>query len=125
VTGSILFSIEESEKFKRSLKKLKKFHGNTFVERVLNILEDLMEDPYPLNSRQEPLPGKMNLQPGWTFHKLDFSFSKGASGQIRLMYLVNAEIYVITPMWIYSHEQFTKRPADADLMSVIKEILEC
>lgn len=124
MTGSILFSIEKSEKFKRSFKKLKKFHGDSFVEKVLGILEDLMADPYPLNSHQEPLPGKIKLQPGWTFHKLEFTFSKGASGQIRLMYLVNAEIFVIKPIWIYSHEQYTKRPADADLMSIIKEILE-
>ena len=52
-------------------------------------------------------------------------FAKGASGQIRLMYLVNSEMFVITPVWIYSHEQFTKRPADADLKSVIREILDC
>lgn len=27
-------------------------------------------------------------------------------------------------VWIYSHEQFAKRPADADLKSVIREILD-
>jgi mRNA-degrading endonuclease YafQ of YafQ-DinJ toxin-antitoxin module len=125
VTGSTPFSIEESENFKRSFKKLVKIHGIGFVEFVAEILEDLTEDQYPINSRNEPLPGKIQLTEGWTFHKLEFRISKGASGQIRLMYLVNPTACVIKLVWIYSHEQFTKRPADRDLKSVINEILDC
>ncbi|MHC5827743.1 MAG: hypothetical protein ACYT04_70635 [Nostoc sp.] len=52
-------------------------------------MEDLIEDQYPINSRNEPLPGKIELPQGWSFHKLELKVSKGASGQIRLMYLVN------------------------------------
>jgi mRNA-degrading endonuclease RelE of RelBE toxin-antitoxin system len=125
VTGSTPFSIEKSDNFQRSFKKLAKFHGTGFVELVAQVLEDLLEDQYPHNSRQEPLPGKIRLPEEWTFHKLELRFSKGASGQIRLMYLVNANTYTIKLVWIYSHEQFTKRPADADLKSVIQEILDC
>jgi hypothetical protein len=33
----------------------------------------------------EPLPSKMKLPEGWTFHKLEGRVSKGASGQIRLI----------------------------------------
>ena len=124
MTGSTPFLIEESENFNRSFKKLAKTHGANFVELVTEILEDLTEDQYPINSRHEPLPGKIQLGEGWTFHKLEFRISKGASGQIRLMYLVNTITCVIKPVWIYSHEQFAKRPADKDLKSVIKEILE-
>jgi hypothetical protein len=86
-------------------------------------LEDLIEDPYPTNSRDEPLPGKIHLPKQWTFHKLEIRVSKGASGQIRLMYLVNETACVIKLVWIYSHEQFAKRPADKDLKSIIREIL--
>jgi mRNA-degrading endonuclease YafQ of YafQ-DinJ toxin-antitoxin module len=125
VTGSTPFSIEESENFKRSFKKLAKIHGVGFVELVAEILEDLIEDQYPTNSRNEPLPGKIQLTEGWTFHKLEFRISKGASGQIRLMYLVNPTACIIRLVWIYSHDQFTKRPADRDLKSVINEILDC
>lgn len=124
MTGSTPFSIEESDNFKRSFKKLRKVHGDAFIEFIVNVLEDLLIDQFPPNSRQEPLPSKINLPEGWTFHKLEFRFSQGASGQIRLMYLVNSTICIIKPVWIYSHEQFTKRPADADLKSVIKEILD-
>lgn len=125
MTGSSQFLIEESDNFKRSFKKLAKVHGASFVELVADILENLTEDQYPRNSRNEPLPGKIKLTEGWTFHKLEFRISKGASGQIRLMYLVNTTTCIVKPVWIYSHEQFTKRPGDRDIQSVIKEILDC
>ncbi|MBE9118382.1 type II toxin-antitoxin system mRNA interferase toxin, RelE/StbE family [Lusitaniella coriacea LEGE 07157] len=124
MTGSTPFSIKESENFKRSFKKLAKVHRNKLVEVIGEILENLIEDQYPRNSRQEPLPGHINLPEGWTFHKLEIRISKGASGQIRLMYLVNEATSIIRLVWIYSHEQFSKRPADKDLKNVIKRTLD-
>lgn len=56
MTGSTPFSIEESENFKRSFKKLAKIHGSDLIEIAANALEDLIEDPFPINSRKEPLP---------------------------------------------------------------------
>lgn len=125
MTGSTPFSIESSDNFRRSFKKLAKVHGNSFVELITKTLEDLIDDQYPRNSRNEPLPGKIQLPEEWTFHKLELWVAKGASGQIRLMYLVNETTYTIKLVWIYNHEQFAKRPADADLKSVIREILDC
>lgn len=122
MTGSTPFSIEETDNFKRSFKKLAKVHRASFVELIAQVLEDLIEDQYPNNSRNEPLPGRVQLPEEWTFHKLELRISKGASGQIRLMYLVNTTACTIRLVWIYSHEQFAKRPADSDLKSVIKEI---
>ncbi|WP_335104564.1 hypothetical protein [Nostoc sp.] len=87
-------------------------------------MEDLIEDQYPINSRNEPLPRKIELPQAWSFHKLEFKVSKSASGQIRLMYLVNTTDCVIKLVWIYSHEQFAKRPTEVDLKSVLKEILD-
>ncbi len=122
--GSTPYLIEESENFKRSFKKLAKVYGTDFVELVAEALKNLTEDQYPRNSRSEPLPGKMQLPEGWTFHKLELRLSKGASGQIRLMYLVSTTECVIKLVWIYSHEQFAKRPADKDMKSVIQENLD-
>ncbi|MFM5983241.1 MAG: hypothetical protein ACKO9I_22365 [Sphaerospermopsis kisseleviana] len=124
MTGLTPFSIEKSDNFQRSFKKLAKAYRSDFVECVAQILEDLIDDQYPINSRYEPLPGKIELPEGWSFHKLEFKVSKGASGQIRLMYLVNTNDCIIKLVWIYSHEQFAKRPADVDLKSVLKEILD-
>ncbi|WP_353929343.1 hypothetical protein WJM97_13555 [Okeanomitos corallinicola TIOX110] len=124
MTGLTPFSIEKTDNFQRSFKKLAKAYKSDFVECIAQILEDLIDDQYPINSRNEPLPGKIKLPEGWSFHKLEFKVSKGASGQIRLMYLVNTNDYIIKLVWIYSHEQFSKRPADVDLKSVLKEILD-
>ncbi|MCC5615877.1 hypothetical protein LC605_12510 [Nostoc sp. CHAB 5836] len=124
MTGSTPFSIEKSDNFNRSFKKLAKAYRSDFVECVAEVLEDLIEDQYPINSRNEPLPRKIELPQGWSFHKLEFKVSKGASGQIRLMYLVNTTDYVIKLVWIYSHEQFEKRPTEVDLKGVLKEILD-
>ncbi|MFN6497826.1 MAG: hypothetical protein RMX65_012565 [Nostoc sp. DedQUE01] len=124
MTGSTPFSIEESDNFKRSFKKLAKVLGSNFVELLTEVLEALIDDQYPINSRNEPLPAKIQLPEGWTFHKLELKAGKGASGQVRLMYLVNTPNCLIKLVWIYNHEQFAKRPADRDLKSIIKEILE-
>ena len=124
MTGSTPFSIEASDKFNRSFKELKKVHRDSFVALVAKTLEALIDDQQPNNSRTEPLPGKTQLPEEWTFHKLEIRFSKGASGPLRLMYLVNATTCTIRLVWIYSHEQFAKRPADDDLKSVIREILD-
>ncbi|NEP30949.1 MULTISPECIES: hypothetical protein [Moorena] len=129
MTGSNPFSIdtENSQNFYRSLKKLAKdhkVHKNSFFLLVTQVLDNLIENPYPRNSRQEPFPKTSKLPEGWTFHKLELKFGQGASGQIRLMYLVNTSKSVIKLVWIYSHKQFTKRPDDKDLRSVIQQILE-
>ena len=124
MTGSTPFQIEASDKFNRSFNKLAKVHRDSFVALITKTLEDLIDDKYPNNYRNEPLPGKTQLPENWTFHKLEIRFAKGASGQIRLMYLVNATTCTIRLVWIYSHEQFAKRPADDNLKSVIREILD-
>jgi mRNA-degrading endonuclease YafQ of YafQ-DinJ toxin-antitoxin module len=124
VTGSTPFLIEDSDNFNRSFKKLVKVHREQLITLIEQTLEALIEDQYPLNSRQEPLPSKIDLPDEWTFHKLELRFARGASGQIRLMYLVNLTTCTIKLVWIYSHEQFSKRPADVDLKNVIKEILD-
>nr|WP_242032847.1 hypothetical protein [Oscillatoria sp. FACHB-1406] len=93
------------------------------VELVAKNLENLIDNPYPQNSRHEPLPGKLKLSEEWTFHKLDLKISKGASGQVRLMYLVNTTTKMIKLVWIYSHEQFSKRPPDRELKGLIQDII--
>lgn len=124
MTGLTPFSIKECDNFKRSFKKIAKVIGTNFVKIIAGVLENLTENPYPINSRQEPLPGKIHLPEGWTFHKLELKVSKGASGQIRLMYLVNRIDCEIIPVWIYNHEKFAKRPPEQNLKGIIKQIIE-
>lgn len=97
--------------------------GESLVERVILILDGLIDDPYPPNSKPERLPGKIKLPDGCTFYKLRFKISKGNSGQIRLMYFVNQTTFQVIPLWIYTHEQFPKRRPDKDIQSIIIEAL--
>ncbi len=61
MTGSTPFSIEASDNFKRSFKKLAKTHGSSFVELISKVIEELIDDQYPNNSRNEPIAGKLKL----------------------------------------------------------------
>ncbi|MBD2160359.1 hypothetical protein H6G51_12850 [Limnothrix sp. FACHB-708] len=124
MTGLTPFSIESSEQFQRSFKKLVKATGQVMVSQMTFILEQLMDDPHPPSSRQEPLPSRFRLPDNWTFHKLELKVGRGASGQIRLMYLVDAEARIIRLVWLYSHEQFAKRPSDPDLRNVLKAVID-
>lgn len=47
MTGSTPFSIEASDNFKRSFKKLAKVHRDSFVALIGKTLEDLIDDRYP------------------------------------------------------------------------------
>ena len=129
MTGSTLFLLEKTDNFERSFRKLvksykSKLQQQEFVEVVSNYLEQLIIDPYPSQSRDEPLSGGMKIPELWTFHKLAFTTNKGASGKVRLIYLVNESERVIKPLWIYNHEQFKKRPPDKDIKDVLKEAFE-
>lgn len=130
MTGLHPFKLDNSsDNFIRSFKKIKKSFPSTrvsenFAKIVGDILFDLTTEPRPIKSRQEPCPSKFDLPENWEFRKIEFSFSKGASGQIRIMYFVDLTTKIIKPIWIYSHEQFSKRPSDKDLKSIIMDNLD-
>lgn len=120
MAGSNPFLIEETGKFKRSFKQIA---SSTLKNELAKYFKDLTLNPYPTNSREEPKPGGYSIPPNWTFHKLAFKIGRGASGQIRLMYLVNEKERIIKPVWIYNHEQFPKRPSEKELKNILKDIL--
>ena len=80
-------------------------------------------DPYPPQSRPEPLPRGMSLPQELKFSKLRFEMQPrlgGASGQGRLIYLVDSKRSRIVLLWIYTHEEFPKRPDDQGLRNEIQ-----
>lgn len=120
---------QKSSSFVSSFQKLLKTYKSKsqqqeFIQFISDKLKELLKNPYPLDSRQESLPKKVILPNKCTFHKLAFKYENGASGQIRIMYLVNEKDLIIKPIWIYTHEQFSKRPPDKDIKNVINESLE-
>lgn len=118
--GSNLYSLEETGKFRRSLKKMA---TSALKKPLADYLKELTLNPEHPKAEREPQPGGYTIPLGWAFYKLRFQVGKGASGKIRLMYLVNESTRRIKLLWIYSHEQFVKRPPDADLRSEILEAL--
>ena len=129
MTGSNPFSIDKaSDSFNRSFKKLYRATAeglrSSFINEVDSIIGSLADVQRPLSSSLESLPKKITLPPLCEFRKIRFTLSKGASGQIRLMYLVYFDARIVKPLLIYSHKQFSKRPPDKDLADVIKSVLE-
>ena len=117
------FNFQDS--FRKLLKTYKsESQQQKFIQFISDKLKELLTNPYPPDSRYEPLPKKVIIPNKWTFYKLAFKYEKGASGQIRIMYLVNEKDLIIKPIWIYTHEQFSKRPPDKDIKNVINESLE-
>ena len=129
MTGLPPFLLEKKDTFQTSFKKLIKSYKSKsqqqdFIRFISNQIESLLVNPYPAQSRTEPLPVGIRLPDNLQFYKLVIIVAKGGSGQIRLMYLVDKELRVIKLLLIYNHEQFPKRPADSDLRNVLRLALE-
>ncbi|NJK35332.1 MAG: hypothetical protein HC919_10445 [Oscillatoriales cyanobacterium SM2_2_1] len=87
-TGLPLYKVISSEKFKRTLKNLKKSYKSDrsqskFIDRISEIIEFVTENPrtQKLNNFEEPLPKGIEIGQ-WHFRKLTFSVPeyKGAKG---------------------------------------------
>ncbi len=132
MSGSATFRINPSDKFKRSYKELLKRHykgekaKQAFEECVAQIVRDLSNNPFLAGSFAEGLPGGLRISEEWEFRKYYFDMPKlrGASGEGRLMYLVNRSQGVIKLVWIYTHSEFEKRPPDKTLKQLMQDLME-
>jgi mRNA-degrading endonuclease YafQ of YafQ-DinJ toxin-antitoxin module len=132
VTGLPTFRIKPSDKFKRSYKELLKryYKGEKskqgFIEFVAQVVTNLSDNAYLDSSFAEGMPGNLRLPENWEFRKYYFDMPslRGASGQGRLMYLVNRNQNVIELVWIYTHSEFEKRPPDKNLKQLMQELIE-
>lgn len=129
--GSPRYRVVPSDKFTRALKSLKKSYksereAQVFINAIGDIVEALTCQPRSDSSRLEPWPANLNSPEDWEFRKLVFVVPrrKGASGEGRLMYLVNDQRLVIRLVWLYTHEEFKKRPPDKDLKTLMRELLD-
>ena len=67
----------------------------------------------------------MALSEELEFRKLRFAIPdlRGASGQGRLMYLINSTQHKIILVWIYTHEEFAGRPDDKSLKVSLQDAI--
>ena len=124
------YRVIASGKFERSVKALKKDYkssrdADAFLGVVTNIVHGLTLHPRPEDSRLESWPANLRSN-DWEFRKLVFTLPgrRGASGQGRLMYLLSDTLKLIKLVWIYTHEEFQKRPPDRDLKGIMQELLD-
>ena len=129
--GSQPYKIILSVKFERSTKTLKKSYKSDretqdFIKAITSIVTQLLENPRPENSRPEPIPKGIDLQNEWEFRKLFFPIPhrSGASGEGRLMYLINPSQFIVKLVWLYTHAEFKGRPADKDLKQILQNLLQ-
>jgi hypothetical protein len=130
---SIVWTTKTTKKYERTLKKLAKLYKGksdrqVFKQFVSEQLQDrLCSDPYLPQSRSEPSPSNIILPEGLEFRKMTFKMQPrrgGASGEGRLMYLVDWDQYLIILAWIYTKDEFSGRPDDESLMSEIKDAID-
>jgi hypothetical protein len=124
VSGCETYQIVPLERFESSLKKLIKNHyrkneraRNSFLDLIDNFIKELRENPCSnYFSDDENFP-KGSYDQKLKFRKIKFRTPelKGASGCGRLMYVVCETRCTFYLVWVYTHEEFSKRPSDDDL----------
>jgi hypothetical protein len=120
-------------KFKLSLIRLVKTHykknkraRDSFETLIQNYGETLAKDPLFDDSDSENFP-KGAYKTDFEFRKIRFFMPElqGASRQSRFIYVVHQASCSVYPVWIYTHEEYPKRPSDQELkeqFAIIEEM---
>jgi hypothetical protein len=90
------------------------------------LISELTLSPKPESSRLEPIPKGVSLAEPYEFRKLTFAVpgKAGASGEGRLMYLLDEENFKMLLVWIYTHAEFKKRPPDQELKQLLQNLMD-
>ncbi|KYC41659.1 hypothetical protein WA1_16580 [Scytonema hofmannii PCC 7110] len=123
MSGCITYQIKRLDKFESSFDKLVKAHyrknkraRSSFENLIDYFIDELRKNPSFELSDDENFPKGCN--------KIDFQFRKirfnmpelqGAARYGRLMYIVHEPQHTVYLLWVYTHEEFRKRPGDDEL----------
>lgn len=132
MTGSTHFGISLSDNFARTVKRLAKSCYKSEKEKQLfrACLEEIYQS---LKIRPDNPPDfysvtcqwlrGLSYQDGCELRKLFFSMPgrSGASGEGRLLYIVDNFNNSVVLQWIYTHEQYKKQPPYNALKEVVLE----
>ena len=99
---------------------------DSFETLIQKYIETLAKDPFFDESDSENFP-KGAYKPDFEFRKIRFLMPElqGASRQGRFMYVVHQASCSVYPVWIYTHEEYPKRPSDQELkeqFAIIEEM---
>jgi hypothetical protein len=133
VPGCEIYSIRPLTKFELSLGRLVKSHykknkraRDSFEVLINGYIDTLSKDPLFDDSDSENFP-KGAYKPDFEFRKIRFFMPElqGASRRGRFMYVVHQASCSVYPIWVYTHEEYSKRPSDQELkeqFAIIEEI---
>ena len=133
MSGCEIYSMRPLPKFKLSLIKLVKTHykknkraRDSFETLIQKYIETLAKDPFFDESDSENFP-KGAYKTDFEFRKIRFFMPElqGASRKGRFMYVVYQASCSVYPVWIYTHEEYPKRPSDQELkeqFAIIEEM---
>lgn len=117
MSGCEIYSMRPLPKFKLSLIRLVKTHYKK-NKRARDSFETLIQNYTPFfdESDSENFP-KGAYKPDFEFRKIRFLMPElqGASRRGRFMYVVHQASCSVYPVWVYTHEEYPKRPSDHDL----------
>lgn len=131
MTGCEAYQTRRLERFDISLKKLIKSHyrkneraRDSFLELIEDYINKLRENPSSNSFSEDENFPKGTYRQDFKFRKIKFRTPEldGAAGQCRFMYVVNETKRIVYLFWIYTHEEYPKRPPDCDLKAELLNI---
>lgn len=134
MTGSGAYQTKPLNNFTTSYAKLVKKHYRKkrkdregfekLIEGFLRIMRSSPEPPAHLG-HSEPWPHGA-AEEGFDLRKLHFDMPgiRGAAGEGRLMYLIAEEERVVYLVWIYTHDEFEKRPPEREIRRLLQGIID-
>ena len=136
------YQVRYSSTFITSYKELKKTHFRKnakgvaelegFIEAVVGLLGYEPEPPVDLARRyndaiKDIAPQKYNSKEylaQWEFRKLYFSIPtlSGTASMGRLMYVIDKSRKIVYLLYVYSHQQYEKRPPEGMMNELFKSL---
>lgn len=127
MSGSTQFEIKLSEKFQRTLERIVKKCCQSKAERqklkkyLVELWDKLATADPELKSVRCPWIKKIPQPEYVELRKLKFKVPnrKGASGEGRILYLLDHKNLQVIMLWIYTHEEYKVQPPPKDLKEAI------
>ncbi|AFZ23624.1 hypothetical protein Cylst_1334 [Cylindrospermum stagnale PCC 7417] len=123
MSGCEAYQIRPLEKFSLSFEKVVKSHYRK--NKQARVLFETLIDEYITILRKQPLFDESDSEnfpkgcykPDFDFRKIRFFMPdlRGASRKGRLMYVVHQDSCSVFLVWVYTHEEYPKRPSDGEL----------
>lgn len=97
-----------------------------FEDLLEGFLEQMRSSPRVPDTVGHPEPWPRGVaQEGFELWKMHFAMPgiRGAAGEGRLVYLISEENRAVYLVWIYTHDEFSKRPPEKEMGRLLKSVM--